>query len=219
MRVLVAEDETRLAELIADGLRDQGMAVDISHDGLDALEKLDVNDYQVIVLDRDLPGRSGDDICRLLVERPCAPLVLMLTALTELDDRLDGLALGADDYLGKPFSFTELVLRVEALGRRGRAHAAVLVHGDLRVDMARHVVDRAGRVVSLTRKEFAVLAVLLAAGGAVVSHEELLERAWDEHADPFTNTVRVTINRLRRKLGGPELVETVIGAGYRMAAP
>ncbi|MDI5974096.1 response regulator transcription factor [Streptomyces sp. SL13] len=218
MRILVVEDEERLAARLAEGLRDQGMAVDVSHDGDDALYKIDVNGfYDVVVLDRDLPGTHGDEVCRRLADRDDAPMVLMLTALSGTGDRVDGLTLGADDYLGKPFSFAELILRVKALGRRGRAHSAVLARGDLILDTLRRTVHRAGRPVTLTAKEFAVLKILLAADGAVLSQEQLLERAWDEHADPFTNTVRVTVNRLRRKLGPPELVETVIGAGYRIA--
>ncbi len=217
MRVLVVEDEERLAARIAEGLRDQGMAVDVAHDGDEGLYKAAVNDsYDVVVLDRDLPGTHGDEVCRRLVHRDDGPMVLMLTALSGTGARVEGLALGADDYLGKPFSFTELVLRVRALGRRGRAHSAVLTCGDLTADTLRRTVDRAGRPIALTAKEFAVLRILLAADGAVVSQEQLLERAWDEHADPFTNTVRVTVNRLRRKLGPPDVVETVIGAGYRI---
>ncbi|PWI41256.1 response regulator transcription factor [Streptomyces sp. ICBB 8177] len=222
MRILVVEDEERLAARIAEGLRDRGMAVDVSHDGADALDKLGVNEgYQVLVLDRDLPGLSGDDVCRALSGRADAPMILMLTALSGTDDRVDGLTLGADDYLGKPFSFAELVLRVQALGRRGRSHSAVLTwgDGDITMDTLRRVVLRAGRPVALTAKEFTVLRLLLAADGAVLSQEQLLERAWDEHADPFTNTVRVTVNRLRRKLGAPDPIETVVGAGYRIARP
>lgn len=218
MRILVVEDEERLAARVAEGLRDQGAAVDVSHDGDDALYKIDVNgSYDVVVLDRDLPGTHGDEVCRRLADRHDAPMVLMLTALSGTGDRVDGLTLGADDYLGKPFSFAELVLRVMALSRRGRAHTAVLTRGDLTVDTLRRTVHRAGRPIVLTAKEFTVLKVLLAADGAVLSQEQLLERAWDEHTNPFTNTVRVTVNRLRRKLGPPELVETVIGAGYRIA--
>jgi DNA-binding response OmpR family regulator len=217
MRVLVAEDFEILARAIARGLRREGMAVDVALDGQDALESLAVTRYDVVVLDRDLPGTHGDEVCRRLADRDAAPMVLMLTALSGTGDRVDGLTLGADDYLGKPFSFAELVLRVKALGRRGRAHSAVLTRGDLTVDTLRHTAHRAGRPVALTAKEFAVLQILLAADGAVLSQEQLLERAWDEHADPFTNTVRVTVNRLRRKLGPPDLVETVIGAGYRIA--
>ncbi|GLW57449.1 response regulator transcription factor [Kitasatospora phosalacinea] len=218
MRILIAEDEERLAARIAEGLRDQGMAVDVSHDGDDALYKVDVaGAYDVLVLDRDLPGTSGDEVCRRLSGRADAPMVLMLTAMAGTDDRIDGLTLGADDYLGKPFSFPELVLRVRALARRGRSHAPLLTRGDLTVDTLRRAVHRAGRPVALTAKEFALLQVLLSADGAVLSQEQLLERAWDEHADPFTNTVRVTVNRLRRKLGAPDLIETVVGAGYRIA--
>lgn len=218
MRVLVVEDEERLAAHVAEGLRDQGMAVDVSHDGDDALYKIAVNGpYDVLVLDRDLPGTSGDEVCRLLTPRPDAPMILILTALSGIGDRVDGLTLGADDYLGKPFSFAELTLRVKALGRRGRSYPAVLTCSDLTMDTLRHTVHRAGRPISLTAKEFAVLHVLLSADGALLSQEQLLEQVWDEHANPFTNTVRVTINRLRRKLGRPDLVETVIGAGYRVA--
>jgi DNA-binding response OmpR family regulator len=217
MRILIAEDEQRLAARIAEGLRDQGMAVDVSHDGDDALYKIDVNGaYDVLVLDRDLPGVHGDEICRRLSGRADAPMILMLTALSGPDDRVDGLSMGADDYLGKPFSFPELILRIRALARRGRSHTAVLSHGDLSMDTLRRTVHRAGRPIPLTAKEFALLQVLLTADGAVLSQEQLLERAWDENADPFTNTVRVTVNRLRRKLGPPELVETVVGAGYRI---
>ncbi len=217
MRILIAEDEERLAERIAEGLRDQGMAVDVSHDGDDALYKIDVTGaYDVLVLDRDLPGTNGDEVCRRLSGRADAPMILMLTAMAGTDDRIDGLTLGADDYLGKPFSFPELVLRVRALARRGRSHTPLLIHGDLTMDTLRRTVHRADRPVALTAKEFALLQVLLSADGAVLSQEQLLERAWDEHADPFTNTVRVTVNRLRRKLGAPDLIETVVGAGYRI---
>ncbi|MDX6356375.1 MAG: hypothetical protein QOF98_3278, partial [Streptomyces sp.] len=174
--------------------------------------------YDVLVLDRDLPGRSGDEVCLELSGRPDAPMILMLTALSGTDDRVDGLTLGADDYLGKPFSFAELTLRIQALGRRRRSYPAMLTRGDLTMDTLRHTVHRDGRPIALTAKEFAVLQVLLAADGAVVSHEQLLERAWDEHADPFTNTVRVTVNRLRRKLGTPDLVQTLVGSGYRIAS-
>lgn len=217
MRILVVEDDERLAARIAEGLRDQGFAVDEAHDGGTALEKVDVNGgYDVLVLDRDLPGVSGDEVCRRLSVRATAPAVLMLTALSGTDDRVDGLSLGADDYLGKPFSFVELTLRVRALGRRGRAHGVVLERAGLRLDTLRRTAARDGRPISLTAKEYALLHLLLAADGAVLSQEELLERAWDEHADPFTNTVRVTVNRLRRKLGPPDPLETVVGAGYRI---
>ncbi|HEX5407527.1 MAG TPA: response regulator transcription factor [Pseudonocardiaceae bacterium] len=217
MRILVVEDEERLAARIAEGLRDRGMAVDVCHNGDDALDKIELNgSYDVLVLDRDLPGKSGDEVCRELAGRSDAPMILMLTALSGTDDRVDGLTLGAEDYLGKPFAFTELALRVQALGRRGRSHSALLTRGDLVMDTLRHKVHRGGRPISLTAKEFVVLRTLLIADGAVLSHEQLLERAWDEHADPFTNTVRVTVNRLRRKLGEPDLVETLVGAGYRI---
>ncbi len=219
MRVLVVEDERRLAAHICDGLRDQGMAVDMSHDGQDALLKIAAVDYDVVVLDRDLPHLTGDEVCRRLAGSDRAPMILMLTALAETDDRVSGLSLGADDYLGKPFSFAELVLRIKALGRRGRSHAATLTRGDVTLDAVRHSVDRAGRPIALTAKEFAVLEVLMAAGGAVISQEQLLDRVWDEYADPFTNTVRVTVNRLRRKLGDPPVIETLVGSGYRIASP
>ena len=208
------EDERGLAHNLADGLRDEGMAVDVCFDGSKALEMLDINTYDVAVLDRDLPEVSGDEVCRALAERGVAPLVLMLTASAGVEDRVSGLTLGADDYLGKPFAFDELVLRVRALGRRGRAHAPIVVRADLVVDTVRRKVMRGGREIALTAKEYSTLHVLLAANGAPVSHEELLEKVWDEFADPFTNTVRVTVNRLRRRLGEPPLVETIVGVGY-----
>ena len=214
VRVLVVEDERVLARHVADGLRDQGMAVDVCFDGSKALELLNLNGYDVMVLDRDLPAVSGDEVCRTLAEWGAAPLVLMLTASAGVEDRLSGLTLGADDYLGKPFAFEELVLRVRALGRRGRVHAPTVVRGDLVVDTVRRKVTRAGREISLSAKEYGTLYVLLAAGGAPVSHEELLEKVWDEFADPFTNTVRVTVNRLRRRLGDPPLIDTLVGVGY-----
>jgi DNA-binding response OmpR family regulator len=217
MRVLVVEDEERLAAHIAEGLRDQGMAVDVSYDGDDALYKIRLHgSYDVVVLDRDLPGRTGDEICKELAGFDRAPMILMLTALAGTEDRVSGLTLGADDYLGKPFSFAELVLRIKALGRRGRSHAATVTRGELTMDTVRRTVSRAGLPIALTAKEFAVLEVLLAEDGAVVSQEQLLDRVWDEHADPFTNTVRVTVNRLRRKLGEPPIIETLIGSGYRI---
>jgi DNA-binding response OmpR family regulator len=219
MRVLVVEDEQRLAAHIADGLRDQGMAVDVSHDGDEGLYKIRLHgSYDVVVLDRDLPGRTGDEICKELAGSDHAPMILMLTALAGTEDRVTGLSLGADDYLGKPFSFAELVLRIKALGRRGRFHAATVTRGEITMDTVRRTVSRAGRPIMLTAKEFAVLEVLLAADGAVMSQEQLLDRVWDEHADPFTNTVRVTVNRLRRKLGEPSIIETRIGSGYRITA-
>jgi len=225
MRVLVVEDEQVLAAAISRGLRREGLAVDQSHDGEDALDKLAVNRYDLVVLDRDLPKVHGDEVCRQLVEPESGngngsagrPLILMLTASGTVDDRVDGLNLGADDYLGKPFAFAELVARVHALGRRtGDPRPPVLERHGVRLDPARREATRDGHFLHLTRKEFGVLEVLLASGGAVVSAEELLERVWDEHADPFTNTVRVTLMNLRRKLGRPPLIETVIGSGYRL---
>ncbi len=216
MRVLVVEDEEVLAAAIARGLRHEGMAVDVSGDGADAIEKAGVNRYDVIVLDRDLPAVHGDQVCRTLSDGRAAR-ILMLTAAGTVDDRVDGLTIGADDYLGKPFAWDELVARVRALARRAReALPPVLQRHDLRLDPARRVVTRGGEPIRLTRKEFGVLEVLMAADGVVVSSEELLERVWDEHADPFTNTVRVTVMNLRRKLGRPPLVETVVGVGYRL---
>ena len=217
MRVLVVEDELVLADAIARGLRREAMAVDVSHDGGSALERVAVNRYDVVVLDRDLPGVHGDDVCRRLVTETLGPRILMLTASAGLDDRVEGLTLGADDYLGKPFAFTELVARVRALGRRAAtALPPVIERAGLSVDPARRVASRDGRFLRLTNKELAVLEVLLGADGAVVSAEQLLERAWDEHADPFTNAVRVMMVKLRRKLGNPPLIETVPGAGYRI---
>jgi DNA-binding response OmpR family regulator len=219
MRVLIAEDERRLADAIARGLRREGMAVDLAPDGDDALCKARVVRYDVLVLDRDLPGVHGDDVCRTVRgERPETG-ILMLTAAGALEDVVEGLALGADDYLAKPFRFAELVARIRALGRRSvPSRPPVLRHGDIELDPARRVVTRAGEVVELTRKEFSVLEVLIGADGATVSAEELLERVWDEQADPFTNVVRMTIMTLRRKLGDPPVLETVIGVGYRLAA-
>ncbi|HEX7277499.1 MAG TPA: response regulator transcription factor [Acidimicrobiales bacterium] len=220
MRVLVVEDEVVLADAIARGLRREAMAVDVVHDGESGLERIAVNRYDVVVLDRDLPGVHGDDVCRKVTGSldPGAPRILMLTASGGVDDRVDGLTLGADDYLPKPFAFTELVARIRALARRSRpALPPVIVRRGVTVDPARRVASRDGYFLRLTNKELAVLEVLLAADGAVVSAEELLERAWDEHADPFTNAVRVTMVKLRRKLGNPPLVETVAGAGYRIA--
>jgi DNA-binding response OmpR family regulator len=217
MRVLVAEDERLLADAIGVGLRRESMAVDITYDGEAALERLGVNEYDVLVLDRDLPGVHGDEVCRSLAGKGAGVRVLMLTASVAVADRVDGLGLGADDYLGKPFAFTELVARVRALARRtGPALPPVLERGDIRLDPARHEVSRHGHWLLLTRKEFAVLEELLRADGAVVSAEQLLERAWDEHTDPFTNVVRVTIMTLRRKLGEPQPIVTTPGAGYRI---
>jgi len=217
VRVLVVEDEVVLAEAIARGLRHEAIAVDLAFDGADALEKAAVNHYEVIVLDRDLPEVHGDEVCRKLAAEGGASRILMLTAAGTVDDRVEGLNLGADDYLGKPFAFSELVARVRALGRRSREPTPpVLTRYGIVLDPARREASRGGHFLRLTRKEFGVLEVLLAADGAVVSSEELLERVWDEHADPFTHTVRVTVGNLRRKLGKPPLIETVIGAGYRL---
>jgi two-component system, OmpR family, response regulator VanR len=218
MRVLIAEDERRLADAIARGLRREGMAVDLAPDGSDALVKARIVRYDVVVLDRDLPGVHGDDVCRAVrIERPETG-ILMLTAAGTLHDVIEGLALGADDYLAKPFRFAELVARIHALARRASpSRPPVLRHGDIELDPARRMLTRDGQAVELARKEFAVLEVLMGADGATVSAEELLERVWDEHTDPFTNVVRMTIMTLRRKLGEPIAVETVIGVGYRMA--
>ena len=216
MRVLVVEDERLLADAIAEGLRREAMAVDVAYDGDTASEQVAVNDYDVVVLDRDLPGVPGDEICRALAADG-GSRVLMLTAAAEVPQRVAGLALGADDYLGKPFAFAELVARVRALGRRSRPAAPpVLVRAGLRLDPHHREVYRGGRFVALSRKEFGVLEELLRAEGGVVSTEQLLEKVWDEHTDPFTNTVRVTVMNLRRKLGEPVVVETVPGVGYRI---
>jgi DNA-binding response OmpR family regulator len=217
MRVLVVEDHEELAQTVAAGLRREGMAVDVALDGDEALRRTSVHPYDVVVLDRDLPVRHGDDVCRALARAGYPGRVLMLTASGTVDDRVTGLGLGADDYLPKPFAFAELVARVRALGRRSSpAVPPVLICGDLRLDPATRVVTRNGLRLPLTPKEFAVLELLMAAGGRVVSAEHLLERCWDEFADPFTQTVKVTISRLRRKLGDPPLIETVPQAGYRL---
>ncbi|BCB85757.1 response regulator transcription factor [Phytohabitans suffuscus] len=217
MRVLVAEDEELLADAIAEGLRRETLAVDVVYDGDAALERLGVNDYDVLVLDRDLPLVHGDEVCRAVVAAGGETRVLMLTAAAEVPDRVAGLALGADDYLPKPFAFVELVARVRALGRRARpAIPPRLERAGIALDPARREVFRDGRFVPLSRKEFAVLEELLRAGGAVVSTEQLLERAWDENIDPFTNVVRVTVMTLRRKLGSPPVVATVPGVGYQI---
>src|ERR1700749_4057601 len=217
MRVLIAEDESRLAEAIARGLRREGMAVDLAPDGTDALVKARVVRYDVLVLDRDLPGVHGDDVCRAVRgERPETG-ILMLTAAGALEDWVGALSLGADDYLPKPFRFAELVARIQALARRSTPSRPPVLHrGDVEVDPARRAVARAGSPIELTRKEFGVLEVLMSADGATISAEELLERVWDEHTDPFTNVVRMTIMTLRRQLGDPPVIETVIGVGYRM---
>jgi DNA-binding response OmpR family regulator len=211
VRVLVVEDEQLLADAIADGLRRQAMAVDVAYDGDAAL------DYDVVVLDRDLPGVSGDEVCTTLVESGVGTRILMLTAATAVTQRVTGLGLGADDYLTKPFAFAELVARVQVLARRSRPAAPpVLERHGLCLDQHRRTVTRDGQPVGLSRKEFAVLAELLRADGGVVSAEQLLEKAWDEHADPFTGVVRFVIMTLRRKLGDPPVIETVTGVGYRI---
>ncbi|WP_239334911.1 response regulator transcription factor [Frankia sp. CiP3] len=217
MRVLVAEDEELLAGAIAEGLRREAIAVDVVYDGAEALAWLGINDYDVLVLDRDLPIVHGDDVCRSLVGSAAATRVLMLTASGEVSDRVAGLSLGADDYLPKPFAFPEFVARVRALARRARPAAPpVLRRAGVELDPARWQVTRDGRFVALSRKEFGVLQELLLADGAVVSVERLLAKAWDENIDPLTNVVRVTVMTLRRKLGEPPLVETVAGVGYRL---
>jgi DNA-binding response OmpR family regulator len=214
MRVLVVEDHATLAGRIAQGLCQAGMAVDAVHDGAAALEAVTQTAYDVIVLDRDLPVVHGDRVCRMVAGS--GPRILMLTAAADVDARVAGLELGADDYLGKPFAFAELIARVRALSRRAPSAPPLLHRGDLAVDRARHRASRGDRLLSLTRKEFGILEMLLAADGAVVSAEELLEHVWDANADPFSNIVSVTMTRLRRKLGKPPLIETVVGKGYRM---
>ena len=216
MRVLVVEDNSVVADAVAEGLRDQGMAVDVAYDGPSGLQKASVNTYDVVVLDRDLPGLHGDELCEQIVGSPCPSRILMLTAAGQVEDRVEGLDLGADDYLAKPFDFSELVARVRSLARRSPSSPPVLTRGDLIVDRGRRAVTRSGRPVPLARKELGVLEVLMSAEGAAVSAEQLLEQVWDEHADPFTHTVAVTVLRLRRKLGDPPLVETVFGGGYRI---
>jgi len=217
VRVLVVEDHVRLAQSVARVLRREGMAVDVAHDGVAALDRTVEVDYDVVVLDRDLPGVPGDEVCRRLMREPRRTRVLMLTAAATIADRVQGLTIGADDYLPKPFAYPELVARIRALGRRSQtAVPPVLVHGDLALDPARRVATRAGTPLALNPKEFAVLEYLLAAPGRVVSAEELLERVWDEATDPFTTTVKATMNRLRSKLGEPPVIETVPRAGYRI---
>jgi DNA-binding response OmpR family regulator len=217
MRVLVVEDEPMLAGAIAEWLRDEAFAVDVAYDGGAALDRLTINDYDVVVLDRDLPVVHGDDVCRELVESSAPTRVLMLTAAADVSDRVAGLGLGADDYLTKPFAFPELAARIHSLGRRSRPAAPpVLRRAGITLDPARHQVFRDGHYLPLSRKEFAVLTELLRAEGATVSAEFLLEKAWDEHADPFTGTVRLTILKLRRKLGDPPVIETITGVGYRI---
>jgi DNA-binding response OmpR family regulator len=218
MRVLVVEDDAELAAAVAAGLELERMAVDIATDGTAALERALVTDYDVVVLDRDLPGVHGDQVCAELVAAGRRARVLMLTAAATVEDRVDGLGLGADDYLPKPFAFAELVARLRALLRRAQpALSPVLESGDLRLDPAKRLVTRAGRVLDLGPKEFGVLELLLSSRGRAVSAEELLERVWDEMADPFTTSVKVTMSRLRRKLGDPPVIETLPQAGYRIA--
>jgi DNA-binding response OmpR family regulator len=216
MRVLLVEDEQPLAGYIAAGLRKHGFAVDIALDGETALAKCDSTPYDVVVLDRDLPVVHGDAVCRQLAQRGMSR-VLMLTASDAIEDRVDGLMLGADDYLGKPFAFSELVARVHALVRRStQARPPVLRAAGVALVPSRRTAERDGRLLQLTPKEFGVLEQLLAAGGDVVSAETLLDKVWDEHADPFTNAIRITVGTLRRKLGDPPLIETVTGSGYRI---
>jgi DNA-binding response OmpR family regulator len=217
MRVLVVEDEPILADAIAEWLRREAFAVDVVHRGDVALERLAVNSYDVLVLDRDIPVVHGDEVCRSVMNTGATTRILMLTAASGVRDRVAGLGLGADDYLGKPFAFVELSARVHALLRRTMPAAApVLERSGLRIDPARREVSRDGVEITLANKEFALLTELVRASGAVVSTEQLLEKVWDEHIDPFTNVVRVTMMKLRRKLGDPPVVETVAGVGYRI---
>jgi DNA-binding response OmpR family regulator len=217
MRVLVVEDSRTLADALAEGLHDEGMAVDVAYDGLQAVAKLDLACYDVVVLDRDLPGLHGDVICGMLAERENPPLVLMLTASGTPAERVSGLALGADDYLAKPFHFPELVLRVRALARRRPTVRPRRFRGaGIELDPLHHTATRDGRRLDLSAKEFAVLEALMRDGHAVLSAEALFARVWDERVDPFSNTVQVTISRLRRKLGEPPAIETVPGVGYRI---
>jgi DNA-binding response OmpR family regulator len=217
MRVLVAEDSRSLADVLVEGLRDQGMAVDVAHDGLAAAAKLGVNAYDVVVLDRDLPGIHGDVLCQMITGHDTRAMVLMLTAADAPGERVAGLALGADDYLGKPFHFPELVLRIRALARRQPgARPRVLRAAGIELDPVRRTVSRDGRQLDLSVKEFGVLEALLLASPAFLRAEDLLEQVWDEQADPFTNTVTVTIGRLRRKLGDPPVISTTPGVGYRL---
>jgi DNA-binding response OmpR family regulator len=220
LRVLVVEDDTELAEAVATGLRRTGIAVDVALDGESGLEKALVTDYDVVVLDRDLPRVHGDDVCAKLVAERSRSRLLMLTAASTIDERVDGLGIGADDYLPKPFAFAELVARIQALFRRAQpAIPPLLVRDDLELDTGKRIAVRGGRVLELGPKEFGVLELLLAAEGRVVSAEELLLRVWDEEADLFTTAVKVTISRLRRKLGDPPLIETIPQAGYRIGGP
>lgn len=217
MRVLVVEDIPRHANRIAEGLRDQGIAVDVAYDGHEAISKVNVNPYDVVLLDRDLPGVHGDELCRIITRTEDPPMVLMLTAAGGPVDRVEGLVLGADDYLPKPFHFPELVLRIRALARRKpTASRPTLRAGGIELDQITGTVTRDGRTIELTKKERAVLEALLQASPSALSAERLLEQAWDENANPFTNAVKVTIARLRRKLGEPDIIETTPGVGYRI---
>jgi DNA-binding response OmpR family regulator len=217
VRVLVVEDERQLADTIAEGLRRHAMAVDVAYDGEAALERAGVNDYDVLVLDRDIPLVSGDEVCATLVQSESPIRILMLTAATAVSQRVAGLGLGADDYLTKPFAFAELVARVQALARRTRpAIPPVIERGGIRLDTHRRTIMRDDRPVDLSRKEFGVLEELMRADGGVVSAEHLLEKVWDEQIDPFTNVVRFTMMNVRRKLGDPPVIETVQGVGYRL---
>jgi DNA-binding response OmpR family regulator len=217
MRVLLVEDEPLLADALARGLRLSDMAVDVALDGASALLKADLEDYDVVVLDRDLPDVHGDEVCRRLSGRDAPPAILMLTAASQTPEVVEGLSLGADDYLGKPVALEELVARLRALARRPRrALAPSLRHGDLELDVARRSVTRGGRGIELTRKELAVLELLMEAPGVVISAEEILRRAWDENANPFTSAVRMVMVGLRRKLGDPPVIETLTGQGYRL---
>jgi DNA-binding response OmpR family regulator len=219
MRVLVVEDARTLADALVEGLRDVGMAVDVAYDGLEAARKLDLNPYDVVVLDRDLPGVHGDTICRMITEREHPAMVLMLTASDAPAQRVSGLSLGADDYVSKPFHLPELVLRIRALARRRpAAHPRILRAGGIELDPLRHSATRDGRRIDLSAKEFAVLEALMLAPSTVLSAEDLFSRVWDEHLDPFSNTVHVTISRLRRKLGEPPVITTITNVGYRIAA-
>jgi DNA-binding response OmpR family regulator len=218
MRLLVVEDRKVMADSIARSLRREGMAVDVAYDGRAALGLAAINSYEVVVLDRDLPGVHGDEVCRQITGG--STRILMLTASATVEDRVDGLSLGADDYLPKPFALSELIARIRALGRRALpAIPPVLAAGDLTLDPNRHLAERAGRPLALTNKEFALLEALMSASGRVLSSEELHERVWDAHADPFSNTLRVTLANLRRKVGDPPLITTVIGAGYKLVIP
>jgi DNA-binding response OmpR family regulator len=220
MRVLVVEDSKSLAEVLVEGLRDQGMAVDAARDGLEAAAKLDLNPYDVVVLDRDLPGIHGDVLCQMITDREQRAMVLMLTAAGTPGDRVTGLGLGADDYLGKPFHFPELVLRIRALARRQpSARSRRLRLAGIELDPLRRTVSRDGRHLDLSVKEFGVLEALMLAAPAFLRAEDLLEQVWDEQADPFTNTVTVTIGRLRKKLGDPPVISTTPGVGYRINEP